>query len=226
MSVPFLSAVVVAAGSSTRMGFDKLSAPLAGKPVLWHSLRAFQLSPVVREIILVKKTGTDIADILSLAEFPKVTQTADGGLTRSDSVLAGLEKTDPASEFVAVHDAARPLVSVEAIRLCFDAAMAEGAALCAEPLTDTLHRVCENGTVRESPPRSALWRAQTPQIFRTQALLHAHKSPGGAEFTDDASLMLQSGVHAKIVADPGWNLKITRPSDLLAAEAHLQYSRQ
>src|SRR5438309_799517 len=135
-----LSAIIVAAGSSERMGFDKVFAPIAGKPMIAYTIDAFERTPCVDEIILVGRTD-------SLPEFQKllpaktkVSSIVSGGAERHDSVRAGLDKVNRSSEFVAVHDAARPMITPEKIERVFEASCEHGAATLAEPITDTLKR--------------------------------------------------------------------------------------
>src|SRR5438105_2001184 len=185
-----LSAIIVAAGSSERMGFDKVFAPIAGKPMLAYTIDAFERTPCVDEIILVGRSD-------SLPEFQKllpaktkVSNIVPGGAERHDSVRAGLEKVNRSSEFVAVHDAARPMITPEKIELVFEASREHGAATLAEPITDTLKRadmvaVADSAkaavdpfdsrsgqvlAVTASVDRRALYAMRTPQIFKRDLL--------------------------------------------------------
>src|SRR2546430_5201323 len=135
-----LSAIIVAAGSSERMGFDKLFALVSGKPIVAHTIAAFERTDCVGEIILVGRA--DCLDELRkvIGKPTKVKQVIAGGAERSDSVRAGLEYVDPKSSFVAVHDAARPMITPEKILRVFEVARTSGAATLAEPINDTLKR--------------------------------------------------------------------------------------
>src|SRR5690348_1672939 len=132
-----LSAIIVAAGSSERMGFDKLFALVSGKPVIAHTIAAFENTKCVDEIILVGRAD-GLGELRKLINQPsKVKQIVAGGAERSDSVRAGLEHVDPKSDYVAVHDAARPMITPEKIARVSEAARASSAASLAEPINDT-----------------------------------------------------------------------------------------
>ena len=220
MSFPTLSAVIVAAGSSRRMGFDKLTAPLLGRPLVAHSLAAFEACAEVSSIVLVC-AGERMGEFEKIAApFAKVREVVAGGKERVDSVLAGVTALDDlAPAFVAVHDGARPLITPSAISACLAAARETGAAVSAEPVTDTLHRTDASGLALETVSRDNLWRMQTPQIVATpilrQLLLAARDS--GAAVTDEISLLLRDGRKARVVENPDWNFKVTYPRDLALA---------
>ena len=220
MSVPpNLVAVIVAAGSSQRMGFDKLTASLLGRPLIVHTLAAFQNCPDVDRVALVCAADR-VGEFRTLAaEFPKVDRVVPGGNERFESVRFGLESfASAAPEFVAVHDGARPLVVPETISRCYREARTHGAAVCAEPETDTLHRVDAVGCAVEHVPRENLWRMQTPQIAGFSRLLSLLRDlpEGGA--TDEISVILRSGGRARVVDTGEWNFKVTNPRDLPLAE--------
>ena len=222
---PNLVALIVAAGSSRRMGFDKLFAPLGGRPLITHSLAAFSACADVDQIVLVC-AGERLADFqAAAAAFPKVQNVVAGGRERVDSVLSGVGALrEPRPIFVAVHDGARPLITPEAISACYHAATETGAAVCAEPVTDTLHRVDDEFHPVETVSRKKLWRMQTPQILELvtlESLLHAARDSGGS-ITDEISLLIRSGGQAKAVENTGWNFKVTYPRDLEPAELILQ----
>ncbi len=216
-----LAAIIVAAGASRRMGFDKLSAPLAGRPLLAHSLAAFEQCPDVERIVLVA-AAERVGEFQAVAaDFPKVAGVVAGGKERVESVLAGVRACAEWNPiFAAVHDGARPLVTPEAISACYAAARENGAAVCAEAVTDTLHRVNGDGLTIENVSRKNLWRMQTPQIMEfavLRSLLEDVREAGGT-ITDEISLLIRSGARARVV-DPGSeNLKVTWPRDLALAE--------
>ena len=225
MAAGRLGAVIVAAGSSRRMGFDKLTAPLGGQPLVVHSLAAFQACPEVESIVLVC-SAERLAEFADFARpFSKITQVVAGGAERVESVLMGAAAlAQDAPEFVAVHDGARPLITPEAITACYRAACAHGASVSAEPVTDTLHRTDAEGICLETVSRQNLWRMQTPQVLRLttlRELLESARAEGGA-VTDEISLLIRSGGAAKIVENPSWNFKVTYPRDLELAELILQ----
>jgi 2-C-methyl-D-erythritol 4-phosphate cytidylyltransferase len=222
----YLSAVVVAAGRSQRMGFDKLLTPLAGRPLLVHTLERLFRTDAPSEIVLVVRAGTEpemerlgepLAKLGSIRIVP-------GGAQRQDSVRAGLEAVSPNSEFVMVHDAARPFVTKELIDTVLAAAKLSDAAVCGAPCSDSLKEVGEDGLVTRTIDRSGLWTVQTPQIFRTQLLRDAYGAAlaTGALFTDDTAVVEAMGHPVRIVLYHGINLKVTTPSDWKLAEAYLQ----
>src|ERR1700733_11446891 len=148
-----VSAIIVAAGSSRRMGFDKLFAPLAGKPVLWHSIKAFNDAKDVDEILVVTREDRmdEVEALVSQGKFKKVTKVISGGAERHMSVWNGLQAVNSrGSEFIAIHDGARPLTTPELINACLGLARQYGAACCASQIPDTVKRasVEQMGTER------------------------------------------------------------------------------
>ncbi len=213
------AAVIVAAGKSRRAGFDKLLAPLAGVPVLCHSVRAFAAAGA-RSIVVVcpaeRWSTVDVLEDIRGVELRRV----DGGRERQDSVRAGLAALPAEAEWVAVHDAARPLITPDGIRTCLRAAMQNGAAACAHPIVDTLKRADAAGvTLPEELDRNGLWGMETPQIFRTQLLREAYEvaRQRGAQLTDEVSAVQLLGVQVQLV-QVGENMKITLPGDCERAE--------
>jgi len=216
-----LEAVVVAAGSSRRMGFDKLAAPLVGRSVLEISLQAFLDCPAVSRIVLVLSEGGQPP--VSTGS-PKEVVVASGGAERADSVRNGLARVSASCTHVAVHDAARPLVTPAQIEQAFDLAHEWGAATLAEPCADTLHRVGEDGHLQSTVDRTGLWRMQTPQIFERSLLESALKQATGS-FTDEAGAVIQAGKSVAMLESESPNFKITYARDLPLAELILR-SRQ
>ncbi len=219
------AAIIVAAGSSRRMGFDKLTAPLAGRPLVVHSVEAFQQCSAIAGIVCVCAADR-VEEFRALTSgFSKVRAVVPGGRERVDSVLAGVEALgQPIPGYVAVHDGARPLVSAAAIAACCEAAREFGAAVSAEPVTDTLHRADRDGLTFETVSRDNLWRMQTPQVMEAavlESLLRGSRDAGAA-VTDEISLFIRSGRIAKVVDCPGWNFKVTYPRDLELAEMVLR----
>jgi 2-C-methyl-D-erythritol 4-phosphate cytidylyltransferase len=221
-----LSAVVVAAGRSQRMGFDKLLTPLAGKPLLLHTLDRLFRTEAPREIVLVVRPGSEMEMQQVIAPLGRSTaiRLVPGGAQRQDSVWNGLNAVSPESEFVMVHDAARPFVTKELIDTVLAAAKLSDAAVCGSPCSDSLKEVGEDGLVTRTVDRSRLWTVQTPQIFRTQLLRHAYEGAlaTGAVFTDDTAVVEAMGHPVRIVLYHGINLKVTTPIDWKVAEAFLQ----
>lgn len=216
-----LGAVIVAAGSSRRAGFDKLAATLDGEPVLRRSVEAF-LGGVCRCVVVVcPEERWQLTGLSALAEASAVPLLrVDGGAERQDSVAAGLEALPGEVKWVAVHDGARPLITREGIARCFDAAKETGAAACAHPVVDTLKRADADGrSLPEKVSREHLWGMETPQIFRLDLLRRAYDCVArqGLCVTDEVSAMETIGVPTKLV-QVGANMKITLPGDLELAE--------
>ena len=218
-----LSAIIVAAGSSTRAGFDKLSAPLAGRPVIEHSIRAFERTQCVDEIIVVGRGA--ILDLLRglTGRFQKVRAIVQGGERRQDSVRAGLKAVSN-MDFVAVHDAARPLITGKEIERVFAAAVEHGAAALAAPVGETLKIADRNQCVIRSIDRENVFAMQTPQIFARDLLVEAYDrvAKDSLAITDEVSAVQHAGGHAIIVRAEDHNPKITFPNDLAIAELILR----
>ena len=217
-----LSAVIVAAGSSQRMGFDKLRAGLLGRPVLAWTLAAFEMCPSVGEIVLLTRAGseTEMAGLVAQGGFTKVRKILAGGAARHLSVWNGLQALDPLAEFVAVHDGARPLTTPALIEKCLTRARETGAACAAAPVTDTLKRADAAGRVVGSFDRTGLWAMETPQIFSVPLLRRAYRAVLDSDFTvtDEASAVEHLGEPVTLVAHEDWNGKITYPRDLELAQ--------
>lgn len=218
-----LGVVLVAAGSSRRMGFDKILTPLAGEPLIRHALRAFEQSEAVGEIVVVCSPEREGDVRAALAEARKVSAIVTGGGSRQESVAAGLAAIGGV-QFVAVHDAARPLVTPALIARCLEAARMHGAASAAEPVTDTLQRADEEGHCAEIIDREGIWRMQTPQVFRVADLRRAMDAvaASGASVTDETSALRRLGGKVFLVENSDWNFKVTFPRDVAVAEFILQ----
>ena len=217
-----LTAIIVAAGGSRRMGFDKLFAPIAGKSVLAHSINAFERADSVTEIILVARPDRhdEVGEILCRENFKKVRSIVAGGERRQDSVGAGLEGLDESARYVAVHDAARPLITPQQIERVYDVSRMHGAAASAEPVTDTLKRADVDLGVTGSVDRHQLFAMQTPQIFETKLLREAYRTvlDQNIVVTDEVSAIEQLGCKVALVVNEDFNFKITCPRDFLLAE--------
>jgi len=218
-----VSAIIVAAGSSRRMGFDKLFAPLAGKPVLWHSLKAFNDCRQVGEILIVTKDEhmDDVEGLVASGPFKKVTKVISGGDERHISVWNGLQSINSrGSEYVAIHDGARPLTTPKLIKDCLDLAKIYGAACCASQIPDTVKRANIEQMVTESVERTGLWAMQTPQIFSSGLILQAYAALMAKHemVTDEVSAVQKLGKKIAIIKNDDWNFKITFPHDLDLAE--------
>jgi 2-C-methyl-D-erythritol 4-phosphate cytidylyltransferase len=215
-------AIVVAAGRSERMGgVDKVLAPLVGRPLLAWTLAAFkQCDAIERVVVVASEASLDRVDALVREwRFTKVTDIVPGGATRQASVRAGIDAA-PGAAIVAVHDAARPLVTPELIARGVQLARATGAALCAIPSRDTVKDV-EDRIVRATPDRARMWLAQTPQVFDRALLLEAHERATD-DATDDAALVEALGRDVHVYEGAASNVKITTPDDMIIAEALLR----
>lgn len=220
------SVIIVAAGSSTRMGFNKLLAPLAGRPVLWRAIAAFEECQAVAEIVIV---GSDelhgqIAQWRDAAGFEKITRVIAGGEERHFSVHAGLRALSATCGIVAVHDGARPLITPAQITRCVEAAREHGAAACARRMTETLKRCDGTGRIIESIDRMGVWVMETPQVFQRDLLERAYEKVLGENLlvTDEVSAMQSLGHPVQVVENHSPNPKITFPSDLVLAEKLLR----
>ncbi|MDY3911378.1 MAG: 2-C-methyl-D-erythritol 4-phosphate cytidylyltransferase [Elusimicrobiaceae bacterium] len=216
----FSSAVIVAGGSGSRMGRPKQMLSLGGKPVLVRTVEAFLQTPEIKEIVVVTPTENR-AELQK--RFPGIVF-ADPGKTRLLSVKNGFLKTSAASQLVAVHDGARPLVESAHISACLQAARQYGAAVLAVPVKDTV-KVCEGGFVQNTLDRAVLWAAQTPQCYRRPVLAEALEKFGQEEgATDESQLVEKLGIKVRVVPSSYKNNKITTPEDLIFAEALLENS--
>ena len=206
------AAIIVASGSSQRMGFDKLAAQWRGKTILWHSVHAFSSLEEISQVIVV----TPPDRFAWLADLgPKLNQ-VDGGRERSDSVAAGLTALRDDISHVAIHDGARPLVSPESIRATFAAAEANKAASLARRVTETLKRATPEGITSESVSRDNLWVMETPQVFSKGLIEQAYQSvtSSDSQITDEVSALQLLNQGTTLVENLTPNPKITIKADL------------
>ena len=221
---PYTAAVIVAAGSATRMGgVDKIFAPIAKLPVICRTLAAFNNHPAIDEIIVV--TRPDVIERMSrvCVAYEKVRIVVSGGASRTESVQKGLAAISEGTQLVAVHDGARPLVPAEVITKAVAKAAKFGAAAPAIPVKDTI-KVSESGAVDATPRRETLFAVQTPQVFDAELLKAALQDAlrANAALTDDCSAVERFGKEVHLTEGDAENIKITRPLDLIVAEAILQ----
>jgi 2-C-methyl-D-erythritol 4-phosphate cytidylyltransferase len=215
-----ITAILVAAGSSRRMGFDKLAAPLDGIPVLARTVAAFMECPEISEIILV--TPAERMSLLDETTFTKPLIRIDGGAERHLSVAAGLAAVSPDAELIAIHDAARPLVSQADILATIAAAKEHGAASLARRVTETLKRTDDSDFTTAAVPRENLWFIETPQIFKADLIRAAYKHvlENDLPVTDETSALEAIGVKTKLIPSTSPNPKITTPADLVGIASH------
>ena len=216
--------IVVAAGRSERMdGLDKIFAALMGRPLLVWALSALKRCDAIDGVVVVAspRSVERVRDLCAEWRFSNVIAVVPGGPTRQESVRAGIDAAGDAA-IVAIHDAARPLVTPELIDRGVVLARELGAALCAIPSRDTVKEVDgDPPTVRTTPDRARMWLAQTPQVFDRALLLEAHaRATSGA--TDDATLVEAMGHEVRVYEGVASNFKITTAEDLIVAEALLR----
>jgi 2-C-methyl-D-erythritol 4-phosphate cytidylyltransferase len=217
------AAIVVAAGSGTRMGagMPKAFLPLAGRPMVFWALDALASAAEVDAIVLVTPPGLEGDATAALGLAVDLHGIVAGGMTRSRSVLAGLDAVPPEAERVLVHDAARPLLTADLVRRVLAALEDADGAIAAAPLADTLKRVDGDLAITGTPDRAGLWLAQTPQAFGASTLRAAFAAADAATLdaaTDCAALVEASGGRVRVVNSGGPNLKVTTPDDLALAE--------
>ena len=217
--------VVVAAGSASRMeGIDKIMTPLGGEPLVYHALVPFQESGLVDEIILVTREDkmVELGALCSRKGLDKVKRVVKGGDTRTESVWAGVKAVSQGTDFIAIHDGARPFVTTEIVEETIRAAKARSAAAPAIPVKDTIKRA-EDGVITETVDRSRLFAVQTPQIFAAP-LIRAGLQKALEEklsLTDDCAAVERLGCPVALTEGSEENIKITTRQDLILGEAIL-----
>ena len=220
----YCGAVIVAAGSASRMGgIDKVMAPLGGEPMILRTVRVFEDCEAVKEIVIVTREDLmgPIAELCS--GFTKVRSVVQGGSSRQESVKLGLLAFSKEVRLAAVHDGALPLVSGELIDKVIRAAHSYGAAAPAIPVKDTI-KVFEGGFIAATPDRSTLRAVQTPQVMDRDLLLGALEKAEqeGIALPDDCSAVEHIGMRVRLVEGEERNLKVTTPLDLKIAELLLE----
>ena len=214
-----VGAVIVAAGSSRRMGgVNKVFALLGGKPILARAIDAFQRCNSIDQIVVVlsKQNLERCRRLVAEQGWSKVTDVCAGGRHRQDSVVAGLGRLSHC-HWVVIHDGARPLLTEDLIHRGLTEVQETGAAAAAVPVTDTIKVAGDDRLVQQTPPRHNLWAVQTPQVFRFDIIAEAYHQ-AKQEVTDDATLVEQLGYRVKLYMGAYDNIKITTPDDLILAE--------
>lgn len=223
------TAIVLAAGQGKRMNsaIQKQFLEVKGYPVLYYSLKCFQESSIIENIILV--TGKDAIEyckeeIVNKYNFTKVSAVIEGGKERYDSVYAGLVACQKC-DYVFIHDGARPFISEEILERGLKGVQKTGACVIGMPSKDTVKIADIDGYIKETPDRKLVWNIQTPQIFSYDLIKEAHDSirkKDMSTITDDAMVVEQETGRKIILAEGSYkNIKITTPEDLLVAEAFL-----
>ena len=223
---PFVTAVIVAAGNSTRMGgVNKQFLLIDGVPVLIRTLSAFSESNMIDEIVIAAREE-DIPKMYAMIKEYKVLKVTDivkGGKTRQESVFNAIRRSSPFSEYFAIHDGARPLVTGKIIEDTVREAFLTGAAATGVKVKDTVKVVNEKGIITSTPDRNYLWAVHTPQVFERRLYLSAIDNVINSEmFTDDCKLLEEYGTEVKMVEGSYSNIKITTPDDIPIAESLLE----
>lgn len=228
-------AVVLAAGQGKRMGgtIQKQYMDLCGKPVLYYTLKAFEESEVIDQVILVsgKEEKDQVREsIVDFYGFQKVTQITEGGKERYDSVWNALQIVDKMKDkeesYVFIHDGARPLVDDSILKRTYEEVRRSGACVAGMPVKDTIKIVNENLETEETPDRKKMWMIQTPQVFKAPLIIEAYRrmmAVPHSHVTDDAMAVEMVMKHpVKMVEGSYKNIKITTPEDLKIAKVFLK----
>lgn len=215
---PFITAIIAAAGSSSRMnGINKLLAEVEGMPVIARTIDKFNNNDNINEIVISARNSDidEIKSIIKTYNFSKVVAIVDGGETRAQSIKNSLRACSDKTEYFAIHDGARPLVTKKVIDETINGAITHRAAVAGVRVKDTI-KIVENGFITDTPERSALWAVHTPQIFEKSLYLEAIANAESykREITDDSMLVEMLGVKVIMVNDEYSNIKITTPDDL------------
>lgn len=225
-------AILVAAGSSTRMALEtpKQFIPLCGVPAVVRTLRAFDASEKVDSIAVVcrgEHTG-QMKQYIQDYGVQKPVILTEGGASRQESVAAGIAATPGQPEYYVIHDGARPLITAAEIDSVIADAMQYGASALAVPVKDTVKVADAGGFVVSTPERSALWAVQTPQVFRREIYLAAMEQArcAGADYTDDCQLVEHTGIRVHLTRGEYTNIKLTTPEDLALCEIILRQRRE
>ena len=220
-----VSAIIVAAGLGKRMGanVDKLWLEVAGRPVMAHTWKKFDDAKCVDEIILVVRDGMqgEFEQLAAQCKFQRLFRLVAGGAERQDSVWNGLAAISQKTEIVAIHDAARPCVTEALMAATIAAARETGAAVAAQPVTDTIKETADGKIVLRTVDRSKLWSVQTPQTFRVEVIRRAISAAREKNLilTDDAAACELIGQPVRLVASATPNPKVTVPGDLQFVES-------
>ena len=221
-----VAAVIVAAGKGLRMQetLRKQYLPLAGLPILGHTLRVFDRCDLVDQLYLViPRDDIDFCreKILDPLKPIRRVQLVAGGVRRQESVYNGLQQVDPACRIVVIHDGVRPFLLPDHLSACIDGARKFGACILGVPAQDTLKQVDQSANIVGTIARDTIWLAQTPQAFRSELIKKAHHQAclDGYQGTDDASLVERLGQTVKIIHGSRSNIKITNQEDLAISRA-------
>lgn len=222
---PLCAAVVAAAGSSSRMGEDKIMLSLGEEPVIVHTVRLLEQCPLISEIVVVTREAlvVPVAQLCHDYGFSKVSKVVRGGATRTESVFQGVREITCGPRLIAIHDGARPFTPPEVVTAAIEQAQKSGAAAPALPVKDTL-KLVKDGLVEKTVDRSQLYAVQTPQVFDAD-LIHAALQKAiedKAEITDDCSAVERLGMKVVLTEGSEKNFKLTTQGDLILARGILE----
>lgn len=233
-----ISVIIAAAGMSNRMGskMNKQFIAINGKPILAHTIEKFEKCRYIDEIILVSKEE-EIEycrkEIVKKYRFKKVSNIVRGGKERQDSIYNGILALNERTDIVLTHDGARPFVKIENIQDGIKGVIDYGACIIGVPVKDTIKVVGKNKNIKDTPDRSLLWAAQTPQCFFKSLLIEGYDKAIRDNYlgTDDSSIVERIGYEVKMIMGSYENIKITTPEDIILAESLLKdkdiiYKRQ
>ena len=218
---PSCSVVVVAAGSSTRMGFDKVLADVGGLPVIVRCLKSFEKAPSVSEVVVVTRTDLvpEVARLCQDFGLSKVVKVIRGGEDRTQSARLGTLECASKAKLIAIHDGARPFVTVQVIEDAVAQAAVNGAAAPAVPVKDTI-KAAHDRLVERTLDRTELYAVQTPQVFDGDLIRAALQKAvdDGVSLTDDCAAVERLGMRVALTPGDERNIKLTTPADLLIGE--------
>ena len=214
-----IALLITAGGSSVRFGRNKLLENIAGKPVIFRTIDAFSGFEFSQKVITVSQ---DLKQALIKTELPEDIELIDGGKNRQESVFNGLKALNNDTDFVIIHDGARPLIKPPTVEKCLFKAIETGAAIVAVSAVDTIKEVDNTGKIVSTPCRENLRYVQTPQIFDFGLILGAHKKFEGENFSDDAGLLEAMNIPVFVMGGEYSNIKITTESDIIIAEGFLR----
>ena len=224
---PHVAAIIVAAGSGSRMGADipKQFIDVNGRPILAYTLDKFQNCQKIDEIIIVTRSDSIVLckSIVDTYGFSKVSVITEGGSTRQQSVMLGIAQMSSDDGYVLIHDGARPLISIDTIEKCIDSVFENNASAVGVPMKDTIKYSDDGKFITKTVDRSRLWLIQTPQAFEKQLIKQCHEKAASEAFdaTDDCMLAEHFGIKVAIVEGEYENIKITSPSDIYVMEGLL-----
>ncbi len=224
----FVTAVLVCAGNSTRMGLDKSKQfiDLLGKPAVFYTLAAFENAVSVNEIVVVcRECDKEVfGEIIKTYNFSKVTSVVTGGETRSLSVKSGINAADKKATTIAIHDGARCLITTAEVEKAVLSGLITGASALGVPVKDTIKIINSDNTIKETPDRSKLRAIQTPQVFDKDNYLKflAMAESDAVNFTDDCQLFEYCGQTVTVVDGLYTNIKLTTQEDIIMAKSILE----